>query len=432
MLNFVKKRIPKSVKKTLKKTKTYKKYKKIKFEFGRNSKLIWSNSDKLKLLFIVQRIEVFTSSLPIVYEALSRGYNVSIIAMPRHMDHDNSFNPEAQKIAVDVLKKLDISDKIKILEAYDYDTKNYNNLDEIYDFIFINMPYVGTLPQNYDFKKLRKHGQLCVIPYGYSSSDNELILRGLSNDYILQQMNYYFCSSITDFDYIKPLVKNFENKENRSIVYNIGFPRFELFKGNLEENIKYTILWIPRWTNIEKQEGNIGSSFLKYKDDFIKFALSHREWNFIMRPHPLMFDNYIVNGLITREEYNNLLETINNSENITLDDGPSYLDTFSKSDLLIADFSSIVAEFFIQNKPIIYTGGVDEYSTKLKYITSSFYFEESFDAIQNAIIQIINGNDSKVQDRRKSIEDFWKYNEKNASKNILDLLENDKSKFCRR
>lgn len=429
MLNSIKKMIPKGLKNSIKKTNAYKKYRNYKFIKGRNDKLIWSNSNNLKVLFIVQRIEVFTSSLPVVYEALNRGYDVTILASPRHMDHDDSFDLEAQNKTIQTISKWDIKDKIKFLEAYNFEKKEYNKLSEIYDYIFINMPYACTLPTNFDFKDLRKHGQLCVIPYGYSSSDNELILKGLSNDYILQQMNYYFCSSVSDYDYIKPLVKIFENNENKEMVYNIGFPRFELDKDVKTQNTKYTVLWIPRWTNVNKQVGNIGSSFLKYKDDFIKFALSHKELDFIMRPHPLMFDNYIANGIITKEEYQELLNTINKSDNLFLDVGPSYLDTFNKSDLLIADFSSIVAEFYVNNKPILYTGVIDEYSKKLNYITDSFYFVKSFNEIENVILNILRGNDPKKECREKSIKEFWKNNEINASKNILELLEADKRKF---
>lgn len=429
MLNKLKRIIPKGIKSEIKKTSLYKKYKRIKFVSGRNHKLVWSNSNKMKVLFIVQRIEVFTSSLPVVYEAINRGYDVSILASTRHMDHDDSFNLEAQNKVIETLYNLKLDESATILKAYNFELNRYNKLTDKYDYIFINMPYNVTLPQNYQLKELRKHGQLCVIPYGYSSSDNVLILKGLSNDLILQQMNYYFCSSVSDFDFIKPLVKMFENKEHKGIVYNIGFPRFELNKDVQFKSEKFTILWTPRWTNANKQKGNIGSSFLKYKDEFIKFALEHSEWNFIMRPHPLMFDNYIANGLLTKSEYEDFMCVINTHDNVSLDTGASYLDTFDKADLLIADFSSIVAEFFIKNKPILYTGDVSEYSTKLKYITDSFYFVNSFDEIKKNISKIAQGHDQKAEDRLDSINEFWKYNDNNASSNILNLLENDKEKY---
>lgn len=429
MLSSIKKIIPKRFKEIIKKSKSYKNFKNYKLLKGRNDKLVWSDNEDLKVLFIVQRIEVFTSSLPVVYEAIKRGHDVSILVSPRFIDCNSSFDLEAQNKTIKTIYGWDIAKKVKLLEAYNFEKQKYNELTEIYDYIFVNLPYAWMLPPNYDFKILRKHGQLCFLPYGYGLSDNAYILRGVANDYFLQQVNYHFATNELDFDFMKPLYKQIEEKGHKEILYNVGFPRFELNKDAEMCNQKFTILWIPRWTSASKQKDNLGGSFLKYKDDFIKFALSHKECNFVLRPHPLMFDNYIANGLITREEYQALLNTINNSDNLSLDDGPSYLETFNKTNLLIADFSSIVAEFFIQNKPILYTGKAADFGKRTAYITKSFYFVNSFDDIENNINDIIKGLDNKSLDREKMIKEFWKNNEMSASKNILDLLETDKKKL---
>ena len=58
-----------------------------------------------------------------------------------------------------------------------------------------------------------------------------------------------------------------------------------------------------------------------------------------------------------------------------------------------------------------------------------FYFVNSFDDIKENINKIAQGHDQKAEDRLDSINEFWKYNDNNASSNILNLLENDKEKY---
>ena len=45
-----------------------------------------------------------------------------------------------------------------------------------------------------------------------------------------------------------------------------------------------------------------GSSFLKYKSIFFSIADEHPEISILVRPHPLMFNNFIHTGLMTEEE----------------------------------------------------------------------------------------------------------------------------------
>lgn len=52
-----------------------------------------------------------------------------------------------------------------------------------------------------------------------------------------------------------------------------------------------TFLWIPRWTT--PADDNEKSTFLMYKDFLLNYFSNNAELSLIIRPHPLMFDNYI-------------------------------------------------------------------------------------------------------------------------------------------
>lgn len=426
-MNIIKKIIPMKLKIRIKSTRLYKRYRGKQILKGRNNTKVFSNSSKMKVLFIIQRIEVFTSSLPIFNECIKRGYDVSLLALVRYFDSSNSFDFESQKKVLDYIKTLNVHN-VKVIQSYNFDKKDYNSLVEIYDYIFINMPYKSHYPKNFDFQNLRMHGKLCLITYGYHATENQVLFDCISNKDILENINYYFCTSIVQYDYVKSLLKYAETKEGKQIVYNLGFPRFELLDNTNYINPKQTILWTPRWTDISNNKDNLAGSFLKYKDDFLNYAKHHKELDFIIRPHPLMFNNYLACGVLSKEDYKSLIKEIDESENITLDQTPYYLDSFKKATILLTDYSSIVIEFYIQNKPIIYTGKMNDFSKDLAHMANSFYLVNKFDDIENIIDKLVNNIDTKKELREVSIKTFWKTNKKNASEHILNLLETEKFK----
>lgn len=64
--------------------------------------------------------------------------------------------------------------------------------------------------------------------------------------------------------------------------------------------------------------------------------------------------NFINTGEMSEEDVNGFIEYCNRENNIIIDVSEEYAETFWKSDLLIADISSIIPEYFVMRKPIIY------------------------------------------------------------------------------
>ena len=136
-----------------------------------------------------------------------------------------------------------------------------------------------------------------------------------------------------------------------------------------------TILWLPRWT-VAKQidDGNLASHFLDYNDSFLEYVDSQDYYRLVIRPHPLMFENYIKYGLMSEQSVIAYKEILKNHGKISLDEKPSYDDAFNTADVLVADCSSIIIEFFLRGKPIIYCGKREELSSQIAYVTKTFYY----------------------------------------------------------
>jgi len=181
-----------------------------------------------------------------------------------------------------------------------------------------------------------------------------------------------------------------------------------------------SVLWIPRWTEPGVQ-GNTKSSFFSYKDSVLNFAVKHPEMQVLIRPHPLAFINFVNRRLMTQEEVDSYIETVNDLPNAFLDRSPQYEASLDKADVLLADSSSIIIEFFLRNKPIIYLGNKKELSRAICDVTDSFYYAKDWEEVENLLMELKNGNDPKKELRTKAIRNFSD-KKPDAGKRIADFL----------
>ena len=143
-----------------------------------------------------------------------------------------------------------------------------------------------------------------------------------------------------------------------------------------------TITWTPRWS-VDPVIG--GSNFLNYWSDFLNL-IENKKFRFIFRPHPLMFDEMIKKGFIDEEFKNNFLHKLE-QHNVLFDIDSPIEEIFKKTDLLITDFSTIISQFFMTNRPIIYcTAGIPlnkDYLEMMRFSYTANNWQEVLTHIQN-------------------------------------------------
>lgn len=121
-----------------------------------------------------------------------------------------------------------------------------------------------------------------------------------------------FCEGESSYNYCRKILPNIAYTK----LLGLGFPRFDLLK-EYTDNIGKTnkILWTPRWS-IEKL-ANDGTSFFLLLEPLISFFSTDdmKSYNLVIRPHPLMFNNFFQNNLMTQ---NDILELKKEYQNVVI------------------------------------------------------------------------------------------------------------------
>ena len=341
-------------------------------DFRRNRiiiKRIKNKSNKIEVinvLFILQYPEMWNTYRSIYAEFLNDlRFDCTILAVPKQIGVNNSNGRfDQENVAVDFCKK----NNLKYV-----DTGNEGRWMDINilspDLIFIQRPYDECMPNHLSLEKLSVNSMIIYVPYGYEFVNN-IHLDIEYNDNFINNVFYCFAENDDTVKYIKKR-SMFDTLFGIRKVFNLGYPRFDLINQKDENcNSRKNILWTPRWS---LSEINDKSHFLDYIEILKTYFSKNKDLNLIIRPHPLMFKNFIEKGVFSKEKLEELKDEIDLIDNIEWDNNQNYLDTFNKVDILISDFSSIIIEFFATNKPIIYCGGFEGFNNVGRQMMKGLY-----------------------------------------------------------
>lgn len=267
---------------------------------------------------------------------------------------------------------------------------------------------------------------MCFISYSYNLEHKTDHNFNVVNNYdFLQNCSYIFAS--TDYERKVLIGRFFRSKIKKGYprIVSIGFTRFDLNynKTRLYENKPFTILYTPRWTSYLKKD-NEGSSFLQFIKCIIDYARHNSGVRIIIRPHPLMFMHYINNNIVEPDYFEKLEDTFSKLGNIYLDKSSDYMDSLNKADIFLSDYTSLLVEYFISGKPVIYSGSLKPFNYKTKKMCKGFYNLNKWEQIETKIRQLRSGIDPLSSLRKKLFPEIIK-DYGNASRNILETLIKD-------
>lgn len=374
------------------------------------------NGYNINVCFFIQFPEMWNSEKT-VYDCMIKDdrYNVTIIAVPKRIGINSN-----EKIfqATNSAYTFCIDNGIKAINACENGRWfNISNLET--DYIFLQRPYDEFMPNQYSMYKLSKLALLCYIPYGFEFVHGihlniEYNMNFLNNVYLIFSDNEEtkaWCSSHSKY----------EEKIGIRKVLDIGYPRFDNLAHTCLDSEKKTVMWLPRWSI---DEANDRSYFFDYFEKFFKYFSIHLELKLIIRPHPLMFENFIEKGKMTKFEVNALLKRVSETPNICFDKNCDYLETFIHIDVMIADFTSLLIEFFVTKKPIIYCGESRSFNSIGKEMLNGMYVVSNWDTLSNCLSKLIIGEDVLLENRSQIIKKILKHDYP-VAKSILDLIYND-------
>ena len=366
--------------------KSYKKYKRKKImlhdskETHQYAEIVRTKrTGKIKIAFIVYMPEVW-NSLKSVHDAAYKDDKIEtiIVAQPwisKLGESNQIFKNEAFEFLKESYED--------VVNAYDVKQNSWFDLEAFQpDFVFYTRPYNVEYYQKYKPENVRKYAELCWVPYGYDVARNHLTESSYNVDF-LRYITYLFAPSKSIEIWAKKKYAIEVKKGYLQIEY-IGFPRFDLYAEikaqKKQTSDKTTVLWTPRWTSENK--GIMKSNFLNYYKNFFEFAKNHPEFSVVIRPHPLMFENYIRNEIMTKAEVENMRKICKKIGNIEFDEKKDYFLSIQNADIFVTDFSSLMAEFFATERPIIYCDKSDEFSPECKKMDAWFTHADSWDEIE--------------------------------------------------
>ena len=347
-----------------------------------------NKKNEYKIGFLVQLSSIWDKQINIYEELLKRdNIKVFLFVVPEYdFENDIIINSYEGNYFIEkyenAIKVIDENNTLLNLKEYEL------------DYLFYPRPYDHYLPLQYRSGQVSKYCKCCYIPYGLTGSDN-------FDDTDLPFFDNIHCLFM-DSDYQMKLIKKrypISCKFGVKRVYSLGYPVLARFLDYPKTNGIHTIAWTPRWS-MDPVKG--GSNFLKYCNNFLEL-IENDNYNFIFRPHPLMFDELIKKGFIDEKFKNSFLEKLN-KYNVLFDTVSPIEEIFKRTDLLITDFSTIISQFFMTNRPLIYCeGGIplnEDYLDMMKYS----YYANDWSEVLKFIDDIEKKGDSYFDSRKMFID----------------------------
>lgn len=381
-------------------------------------------NEKMRIVFIVQRTEVFNSVRTIFEAAVANDdCEVYLLPLPRCSNEYNELIWDTYASVVEFCHQLCGG---KVIDTYDFETETYYDLTELLpDYIFLNVPYTIQYPDVYSLEKLALIAKVCYVPYGYAMPNEKKYSDLYAGPFYVDLMKYIsflFADGDVSYSYCKKNRMWLSELLFGKHLYNIGYPRFDTIDAHEVRPMGNMILWLPRWTATNQiEDGNLASHFFDYSDSLLEYVDGQDYYHLVIRPHPLMFENYIKYGLMSEKDVLMYKEVMKNNDKFSLDEKPSYDDAFNTADVLVADYSSTIIEFFLRGKPVIYCGKREELSPQIADVTKTFYYVNGWEQLNKVLDDLKDGIDPLKEERWIAVEQFGAGTQ-DAGEEILNVL----------
>lgn len=362
----------------------------------------------IRIAFIVYEPAMWDKQEPVYLEALSRSDMEPYLIVVPDITGAQELAQQKQEF---FMKKYD-----HVL-LYDENTVCLFEKKHFH-YTFYQTPYSFKYPAPLQPYKLVKHTKICFVPYGYIGSGDFFEIS--SNRAFFDNVYFGFMDS-------EPMAELLHGKYEKNCASGLqhfdfwGYPPFEYYlnlkkeKGDIQN-----VLWIPRWSYAETGGG---SHFLEHKDLFNDLAKNNPQINWTMRPHPLMFPTLARQGLFSEEDAAAYRKALAEA-NVYLDENSLLNDTLCNTDLMIADFSSIIIMYFLTGRPIIYCEGGLELSGVYLQLQEGMYIAHSWEDVLRYTEDLKNGIDPLKEKRLEIIAAEGKKHY-GASKRIVDTIQQD-------
>ena len=207
----------------------------------------------------------------------------------------------------------------------------------------------------------------------------------------------------------------------------VGHPILDQYLKPSEnaESAQY-VIYAPHWSFAlagVKQPVTL-SSFLGNGRQILEYARKHLEFNWVFKPHPLLYKELILRGVWTREEVDAYYKAWGMVGRVCTDG--DYIRLFQNAKALITDCGSFLVEFPMTGKPLIRL-----IPRELDYplfpafekLYDSFYVARNLDEMYAAFAQVLErGEDPKKEARLNAVRELGLMGDGTSAGRIMEKL----------
>ena len=386
----------------------------------------WRMNKKINLVFVCHRPQVWNSLKSIFEHCIAdESFNITIVAVPiKKQLPEIGFNHELYESegAEDFWKDFPCC----VINGYNYETKEWFDLTKLKpDYVFFQQPYNAVRCEAYKSNNVARYATICHVNYYYDSC-KELGFQCIPPDFV-NNVSLYFMQNKTEKEWIEEYLARINN--NFTKLYVSGFPRFDLLNSKNNENCNvwkrnnpsdFRIIWTPRWTTNENN-----CHFFKYKDLLLDYCKKHLNLDFVFRPHPQAFLNWVANKEISEKQLDIYREKYNQMDNAVIDRSQDYLPLFYTSSCIVTDFSSVVPEYFLTGKPVVYCYNEKSLYNNEGKFTEGFYYVKNWKELEDTLNMLRKGIDPLKDKRKELIKSEFFVNKEGAGFSVKEILKRD-------
>lgn len=373
----------------------------------------------IRVIFLCEHPALWNSFRSIVSAMRKEtGFEVVLIRLwCKQYAEDGTFRYEALDFS-EVEAELGTS----LIDSYDTDNEKWLNLEAMLpDYVFFMRPYDYYRCSAYHIKKVSHYAKTCYIPYGLPTN-LEMLERFSTPLEFCEYLYFYFSCADGQAEIIRGYLEGAPNLDDRHLLFR-GYPPLDALREiswERKETSTFTILWLPRWNT---REGVC--SFFEYRDVLVDYAKQHTECHLIFRPHPLCFSNFISTGEMTKEELVELRRLYEEEPSLQLDENSLYIPSFQASDVLVADPTSLIGEYLLTGRPIIFCRKEGKLSSLFEQLLSGMYVVDTQQELCSTLDQLRQGNDFLQKKRCSLVKEYFDSGEKTSGEQICRELEKD-------
>lgn len=230
--------------------------------------------------------------------------------------------------------------------------EEYDIASDCPEVAFISQPYESVTLEQFWPENIAKHTRLVYLPYYLPDMVRDAHILTLAQMPVYQFAWKVVCANRKHYNFY---CRHAANKGVNALV--TGLPKTDPFvwlrrkpallpDGWEALNGKTVILW-NSWYDL-------GASSLQYFESLLEWFEAHKDCALLWRPHP-MSDTVIKLYYPDRYPvYQEMLRRVEAEENMLLDNQTSCFAAFSLSNAMISDYSSLLPQYLLLDKPALW------------------------------------------------------------------------------